>query len=94
MNNFKIGATENVIRIITTYCKGDRKKVKSIIAKLGGIIADMPKKTHESETSDNSILFDNIPLSFIRNWNSKEILIMTNAEALAENKTSEITIYS
>lgn len=77
---FEIKATESVMNIIRAYCKGDEVRTQELLRRLGSEIAKIPKGKFQVDTSDNYVSFDNIPLSFIRDWKNRSIGILAPSD--------------
>lgn len=86
-----VGFSDEVRSIVKKYAKGDEETEKQCFKELADTVANLPSKfEYKIETSDNALSFNGLSLTFIRDWEKGEAIIMTNAEAAALDEHLEI----
>ena len=89
----KVGVTETVQYLVESYAKARGLKAEVVFNSLASAVASIKKGRYNVDTSDNTLSFNRIPLSIIRDWNKGEALILTNGEALALDNGERIVTY-
>ena len=79
----KVGVTETVKYLVEKYAESVGIEAKRLFEELAKAVTSIKKGIYDIDTSDNSLSFNRIPLSFIRDWKKGEAIILTNGEAEA-----------
>lgn len=79
----KVGFTNNVVSLVNIYASNSNQDANILFERLAKVVSsEIPNSDFEVDTSDDSITFAGVPLSFLRNWKKGEATIMTNTEAI------------
>lgn len=81
MKQMTFKASQGVLDVIGIYCEIHGGQIMDYLRQIAAHIENIPKGKYKVDSSDTFCSFNNVPLSFIRDWKNREVIILTTKEA-------------